>query len=235
MILLGGEKSLENKIYPIDNHTKLLWAHSFDYDRYIQIKNQIALPDTSSCVFLDEYLPFHPDLQDIGIGSPVSSDEYYPKICKFFDYIEHEFHVRIIIAAHPKSNYEATSDFFQGRTVIKGDTARLVKDSSIVIAHMSTSINFAILFNKPILFATMDKLQKLKTGKYIPGLYIDKMASELMTEPVNIDHLNGLHQVKLLHINNEAYNTYKINYIKKDGTPELPFWEIFSLYCQRWT
>jgi len=233
IILLGGEKSLENKIYPIDNNTRLLWAHSFDYDFYIQIKNQIALSDTSPCVFLDEYLPFHPDLQDIGIGSPVSSDEYYPKLCKFFDYIEHEFHVRIIIAAHPKSNYEETSDFFQGRTVIKGDTARLVKDSSFVIAHMSTSINFAVLFKKPILFATMDKLQKLKTGKFIPGLYIEKMASELMTTPINIDHFHDLNQDKIIHVNNVAYNTYKTNYIKKDGTPELPFWEIFSLYCQR--
>ena len=86
----------------------------------------------------------------LGIGRSIRpSNCWRSKFCKFFDYIEHKFHVRIIIAAHPKSNYDAKSDYYQGRTIIKGDTARLVKDSSFVIASQSTAINLAILFNKP--------------------------------------------------------------------------------------
>jgi len=232
VLLLGGEKSLDNKIYPRDSHTKLLWAHSFDYDTYLKIKDEFTRADVNACVFLDEFLPFHTDYQEIGVDAPVPANEYYPKLCRFFDYVEQKFNLKILIAVHPKSDYENKPDYFHGRVTVKGDTAHLVKDASFVLAHMSTSINFAILFNKPILFITLDRMQNLRSTKANTGLYIDKITSDLMTVPVNIDHMNDVNLEELLHINQYAYDRYKNNYIKKDGSPDLPFWEIFSSYCR---
>jgi hypothetical protein len=233
IIILAGEKSEGAPTYPVNKTTKQLWAHMMDYDIYLQ--NNIQHND--SCknfgVFLDEYLPFHPDFYYQGIDFPISPKDYYPKICNFFESLEKRMNMKIVIAAHPKSDYDNLPDYFCGRTIIKGETARLVKESSFVIAHMSTSINFAVLYHKPILFITTDELQKMTSGKNITGLYIQVIASELGKMPINIDRISEFNWDKEMEINEEAYLRYKHFFIKKPKTPEKPIWEIFCSYIQQ--
>jgi hypothetical protein len=233
IILLGGEKSTGSPSYPVNKTTIRLWTHYLDYDIYLQLKTEFNDFCKMNGVFLDEYLPLHPDFLYIGIEFPISPNNYYPKICNFFKTLEKNMDTTIVIAAHPKSDYDKAPDYFCGRTIIKGETARLVKESSFVIAHMSTSINFAVLYHKPIVFITTDDLQKQISGKYIPGLYIQTIASELGKLPINIDHLSGFNWDKEMEINEEAYLRYKNHYIKKPGTPEKPMWEIFYSYIQQ--
>lgn len=233
IILLGGTKSIESSLYPVNTTTTRLWTHSLDYDIYLQ---QCIEPDAAHSVtgvFLDEYLPLHPDFLYMGIKSPISSDDYYPKVCSFFEILEKNMNARILIAAHPKSDYESSPDYFRGRIISKGNTALLVRKSSFVIAHMSTSITFAVLYEKPVLFITMDNLQKLISGKYIPGLYIPSIASELGRKTINIDHVSGFDLDREMEIDHEAYFRYRDLYIKKQGTPEKPLWEIFCSYIKQ--
>jgi hypothetical protein len=233
IIILAGEKSKGVPSYPVNKTTKQLWAHMMDYDIYL--KNKTKLNDSSKItgVFLDEYLPLHPDFHYMGIEFPISPDNYYPKICNFFKILEKNMNTQIVIAAHPKSDYENTPDYFCGRTIIKGETARLVKESSFAIAHMSTSINFAVLYHKPIVFITTDELQKMTSGKNITGLYIQVIASELGKMPINIDHISGFNWDEEMGINEDAYLRYRNLYIKKPRTPEKPMWEIYCSYIQK--
>jgi hypothetical protein len=239
IILLGGEKSKGSSSYPINQKTIQLWTHASDYDIYLQhnteFTGETGLNNSGKMigVFLDEYLPLHPDCHYVGLKFPISPENYYPKICNFFECLEKNFNVEIIIAAHPKSDYSNLPDYFGGRTIIKGETGRLVRKSSFVITHMSTSINFAVLYHKPIFFITFDDLQKMVVGKYIPGLYIPAIASELGKTPINIDHLSGFNWKHEKEIDNDAYHQYRDNYIKKQGTPENQIWEIFSRYIQQ--
>jgi hypothetical protein len=233
VILLSGEKSAKIFSYPVNETTTRLWTHNLDYDIYL--KDTAGSGDTvrKTGVFLDEYLPFHPDIHNKNeMKSPVIADEYYPKICDFFRKLETETNTQIVIAAHPKSDYEDKPDFFCGRNVIKGKTAHLVRESSFVIAHMSTSINFAVLYNKPILFITTDNLQKQKSGIFIPGLYIPAVAAELEKTPINLDHMSVLNLNEEMEVNDKAYLRYRERYIKKEGTPEKPTWDIFYSYLQ---
>jgi hypothetical protein len=138
----------------------------------------------------------------------------------------------IVIAVHPRSNYNNLPDYFGGRSCIKGKTGQLIKDSSFVIAHMSTSIGFAVLYHKPIVFITTDKLYKMNSGKNLTGSYIQAIAAELGKNPINIDHMSEFNWNHEMEINEEAYLCYKNNYIKKKGTPEKPLWEIFCSYIQ---
>jgi hypothetical protein len=55
----------------------------------------------------------------------------------------------VVIAGHPCGHYEKRPDFFQGRKVIQGKTAELVKNAKLVILLESAAINFAILYKKP--------------------------------------------------------------------------------------
>ncbi len=227
--LLSGERSLElNNDRLVGKKTHLMWVHNHDYDIYLKLRNNQKKADPSMVVFLDDYLPLSTDYYYINQQPPIGVEEYYANICSFFDYVEMNYNVRIVIAAHPRSKYNKSVNYFGDRTIIKGRTAELVQESAVVFAHMSTSINFAVLFRKPIVFLTMAKLKKRTIGRYFVGRYIETIAQSLNKNPVNIDNVAQLDWEKELHIDREAYARYQNDYIKKVGTPEIPFWEIFA-------
>jgi len=235
IILLGGEKSSYSHAYPMDETTARLWAHYMDYDIFLEENARPHVSNKKTGVFLDQYLPLHPDFLHMGIDFPLSPEDYYPKMCSFFQILEKQMNVDIVIAAHPRSDYDHQPDYFCGRSIVKGDTARLVKESSFVMAHSTTSIDFAVLFCKPILFLTTDKLEKMVSGKNIVGLDIRTIAAGLGKDPINIDRLSGFDCEKEMVINKEIYHRYKNHYIKKQGTPEKPVWDIFCEYLQNLT
>ncbi|MEW6679865.1 MAG: hypothetical protein AB1297_02430, partial [bacterium] len=140
-ILAGGRKFISKRPAPSKN-TRIIWAHTLDYDLYLNLKQnkkQNSTKSESYCVFLDEYFPFHPDFLLQGLSVPVIDPVYYYRLLnKFFDYIEKYFEVPVIIAAHPRSQYDAHPDYFRGRKIIKGNTIELVAQSKFVLAHSST-------------------------------------------------------------------------------------------------
>lgn len=233
IILLAGETSPGKPSYPVNKSTSRLWTHMPDYDIYLQQKNEPEDPCKIEGVFLDQYLPRHPDFLHMGIDFPFSPSDYYPKICNFFEILEKNMNSRIVIAAHPRSDYDNSPDYFGGRTIIKGQTSRIVKKSSFVVTHTSTSINFAVLYHKPIVFITTDNLQKMVSGKNILGLYIQAIARELGKNPINIDHVSEFNWECEMAIDEEAYLRYKNLYIKRKGTPENPLWEIYCSHLQQ--
>ena len=233
IIIIGGEKSIGMNPYPVNKATRRLWAHTFDYDIFLRERDSTGTPSKKYNVFLDEYLPFHPDFLTMGIGYPLPPEDYYPALGNFLKVLEEKTGAETLIAAHPRSSYESMPDFFSGRPLFKGKTSLLVKNANLVIAHMSTSVNFAVLYRKPIVFITSDKLKKMNSGKNITGLYIQTMAGLFGKEPVNVDHLEEFSMADLMNIDDEVYTKYILDYIKKPGTPEKPIWDIFSSYLQQ--
>ena len=222
IILAGGSASTHYK-YPIDKKTETLWLHTLDYDIYLDELKVAVETDDKLCVFLDEYVPFHPDYIHSGLSVPAISDEYYPNICKFFDFIENKYNVHVVIAAHPRSKYEEHPDYFGGRPVIRGKTVELVRKSKFIIAHSSTSINFAVLFHKPMIFITSNRLKESWMGPFI-----ELMASMLGKKTIDVDNSLRIDWGEELLVNKDAYLYYKHNYIKKNGTENLLFWQIFT-------
>lgn len=227
LILAGGAISLAYNIYPIDKKTEILWLHALDYDLYLHELSNPAKVDNELGVFLDEYLPFHPDFIRSGSAAPATPDKYYPSICKFFDLIENKLGVNVLIAAHPRSRYDDHPDYFGGRLVIRGKTVELVKRSKFVIAHDSTSINFAVLFRKPIIFITSNQL---KQG--LMRLNVEAFASQFGKKPINLDESISINWEKELSVNEIIYLNYENNFIKKTNTQKLQFWQIFANYIR---
>jgi hypothetical protein len=225
LVLLGGEKSFSEyfKFYPIGLKSEKLWLHTLDYDLYLQEKESFVNSKEKTAVFLDEYVPFHPDYIPLGVLPFSTAEEYYPPLCAFFDNIEKRFGFKIIIAVHPRSNYERHPDYFGGRQVVKGKTVTLIRESEFVIAHSSTSINMAVLFEKPVIFITTVSLQQS-----LQAPYINLIASLLGKKVNNISRQKELDLISELKIDKTAYRKYKNDYIKKDGSLELPFWRAFS-------
>ncbi len=227
VILLGGEKSIASNPYPIGDNTKKLWLHAFDYDLYLKEINSYIKEGGDFAVFLDQYLPFHPDFIRSGSPFPVTSEIYYPLLSTFCDKLENETGISTIIAAHPRSRYEDRPDFFGERSIVRGKTIELVRKSKVVIIHNSTAINFAVMFRKPMMFVTTNQL-----NKGWMGLDIESMALKVGKEPINLDEPLSIDWDKQITIDEDTYSKYENDYIKRPESPKLPFWQIFADYVK---
>ena len=231
LCIAGGTASMDVNQFPFDQTTQILWTHSTDYDIFLHESGKNTSSYPGCAIFLDDFLPFHPDFTMINEKAPILPEEYYPKLCNFFSYLEHNFGIRIIIAAHPRSTYEKLPDYFEGRPIILGETAQLVKECSFVIVHASTSINFAILYQKPIIFLTMDGFNKNASISRM-GEIIENMAFLLGKTPYNLDHIPSIDFLQEMIIKEHAYEGYKNAYIKKEGSKEEEMWQILADYIK---
>ena len=108
-------------------------------------------------VFLDEYLPHHPDWSISG-GFTVDAERYYDRTCKFFDRVEKETGKKVVIAAHPKSLYNEES--FRGRAIYYHKTSELVKNADAVFTHASTAVSFAVIYSKPVYLLSSEEIER---------------------------------------------------------------------------
>ncbi|MES2218873.1 MAG: hypothetical protein V4501_10740 [Pseudomonadota bacterium] len=194
---------------------KVILIHSFDHDRYLTyLRENPASTNTSSektCVFLDQMLATHSDFGKNVSFSPVTAAKYIPSLNRFFDMIESKLGLKIIIAASPRANYEATPGIFGNRTIIKDKTLELVANSSLVLMHSTTAVSFPVLFDKPIML--------LKTAEMVnaPGYanFLDNMARSLGLSPVLIDDEKALANLDFNNYHQwpRNYDNYKYKYV----------------------
>lgn len=227
-IIFSGDS--EVKSYYINKYKippeKIVPINSFDYDTYLRYMNQNnskCKPDYDYCVFLDEAATHHPDYDILGIKQ-IDENRYYHSMNNFFERVEKETGLKVIIAAHPRSKYEQIPNVFGKRKIVKGKTIELVANSSLVVAHASTSINFAILFNKPILIVKTSDMKKRGNLDFT-----DIMAEAIGLKAVNIDEdsLNSL-SFKLDNDLNAKYKEYIYKYIKSRYVDDFFTWEIVA-------
>lgn len=228
-MLVGGEKYIQKKPKSID--TQIIHGCTLDYDLYLKGKLSNDNQYENSIVFLDQYLPFHPDYIRQGIPSPCKAEEYYPPLIKFFDTVETALDSKVIIAAHPRSNYDKHPDYFGGRKVLRGATHELVRQSKCVIAHATTSLSFAVLYEKPVLFVTLNTLQNYKPLNLSD--FIELMANCFAKKPINLDKPRSIDWLAELEVDRDAYKIYRDSYIKSPLAPEKPCWQVFLDYVKR--
>ena len=111
-----------------------------------------------------------------------------------------------------------------------GNTAELVRDSNVVLLHQSTSFSFAVLFNKPTVFLTSNKLKNSWIGPRI-----DNLAKILNGKVINMNNdLNKpLDLQNLLKIDENKYKNYLDQYLKVPNSPDIPLWEIFTDFIKK--
>ena len=73
-----------------------------------------------------------------------------------FRLIEKRFGYSVVVAGHPRVDYEKIGNPFEGRRVVEGATQKLVKHSKFVISTASTSVNFPVIYKKPIVFLSIN-------------------------------------------------------------------------------
>ena len=196
----------------LSNCNKIVYINHPDFEVY---KNTLKINDIhlteKFAVFLDVNMAYHYDLKIQGLKR-VNIDSYFTSLNNFFDIIENQYSLKVIIAAHPSVEYK--SNEFMGRRICYSDTANLVKNSEFVISHHSTSVSFAILNEKPLIFIYTTEMQKLYSNSIL--LVIEASANYLDSTIINIDKINKNDSFHFTPVNINAYSNYKYNFLTSD-------------------
>jgi hypothetical protein len=230
--ILGGENSLNNNgsAALIGKKTELLWAHISDYDNYLE-NFQKKEKEENFAVFIDVGAPMLTSDGYIPYGAThLTSERYYPSLCRFFDYVEKESKLKVVIAAHPKNNHVDYPEYFGGRRVFRDQSLKVIKKSKLVISHQSTALTYVALEKRPLLFIT--------TSEYEADLSYSKSmkknAEFFGVRVINIDEEPcSINWEKELSVNEEMYLNYRQKYIKREGSEELNTWQIFANRLKR--
>lgn len=197
--------------------------NSTDYDIYLTQKKEMPIIDIDYeyILFLDEYLPFHPDWFLLGTNM-ISAERYYKQLNRYFEKVESTFGKPIIIAAHPKALNYKENNYFNGRKVYFGITSQLTKNADFVIAHMSTSISYSILCGKRLHFITS---QDIKDKLYTSHSCIISFARYLSCNYQYFDKEEAITIVEKLPIS--SYMKYKNDFLTSDITQNIESKDIF--------
>jgi len=159
-LFYAGSETLNTLKLPSKNYIKKISSPALDYNLHLREDNKKRIIKKKYVVFLDSML-FHHDDQNIKFFKRDVSLKYFEEINKFFYILEKKLNLKVIIAMHPSCNIKNYSKFFENRTCLKNQSINLVKYSELVLLHpSSTSINFPVIYNKPMLFLTTEELNK---------------------------------------------------------------------------
>ena len=211
------EKMIKNT-----NAKKIIYFHSNDYDNYLINKKKFKIKKIKFAVFIDENVPNHDDYQISNFKSPIDEKTYYKLLNNFFTIFEKKFKTKIVIALHPKSKFKEMKKNFLNRKIFIGKTQELIFNSKLVLTHCSTSRSYAILYNKPMIYLTSNKISKTWFGKEI--IENCKLTSSHI---INLDKIN-LNVSNLLKINSKKYKKYKDKFLVHPKADNILFENIFN-------
>lgn len=206
------------------------WINSYDYDTYLGYVRSLegATPASEPiAVFLDEAATSHRDFDLIGgKGLCLPEAEYSASMRRLFDAVERNTGLRVVVAAHPRSDYDNRPGFFGDRELVLGRTVDLVARSSFVIGHVSTAISYAVLFDKPLLLA---RTKEMTGSVYELGLAM--MSDALSIRPLRVGSDSELDAADwdYPHWFRGAYGDYSSRYIHAPEAPAgMTTWEIVA-------
>jgi len=189
--------------------TELIPINLIDYEKYVDAKlSGERYIESEYAVFCDINVPYQSDLKIMGLPF-IDADKYFSSLNNFFDQIEKKYTVSVVIAEHPKANYD--KNIFNGRMIFKNLTAQLIKDSRFIISHHSTSVSYAVLNKKPIFFIYTDDM--LTYYKHNAIAYTDSLAAALNATIQNIDQIKNENELVYNNCDINLYDKFKYNYL----------------------
>jgi hypothetical protein len=222
----SGSHAIENS----KNIRNIIQVNHFDYDNAMLLNrsnDRERNKNKKYIIFLDENTPYHPDFKMLGMNI-IDSKEYFDGLNRFFDLVEKKWDKRILIAAHPSSNYK--NDEFDKREIIKYRTSELVKDCHFTLAHGSTSISFPVLYSKPIMFLYNNQFKAFYSFSTLRWIF--NLSNILGGSIYNVDAVTQSSELYLNDIDVLAYKKYKYSYLTNLMTENKLSSDLFINYLK---
>jgi len=202
----------------MDRKSRVIKVHSLDYDLVLQHRQHVI--QNGSILVLDTMGPDHPDYVTHGENPwTMSSDDYFFMMRQLLDEIEASSGLSIAVAAHPRAEPGSLETRYGGRTVHYGRTAEAISRARIVlVTNTSTAVGLAVAMNKPMVMiknsgrsgADMSRNDRLVSLLNLIE-WTTKSASESWVWPI---------------VDVAGYDAYMSDFVKCQGTPDSPFWDV---------
>jgi hypothetical protein len=204
--------------------TTLIETGSQDFDIWLDLQHR--RPEIhNEAVFIDQFMPHHPDAEAAGRGDVLDPSAYYAGLRAYFDWLEKTLNLTVSIAAHPRADYGPQYNPFGGRQIIRGKSPELIADSRLVLAHHSTALGLAVLFRKPVVILTSNPLMGYIT--HHRSVYLG-FAEALRAPLVYLDRPGTWAGIEGAAVDESIYRRYETRFIRGPGTPERKMWEIVA-------
>lgn len=205
-----------------EKKSKIVDVNSFDFENFISSKKNNRIIENKYCLYLDEYLPFHPDFDLLDVKK-IDPNNFYATLNRFFDKLESENGIEVVIAAHPKAYKYNSHNYFNNRKVLFNETSTLSRDAEFIIAHNSSSINFAVLNHKPLIsILTNDIINEMN----MYSIYIKLVSISTGSNLINIDD-NSIIDINIPIVDDKKYNDFKYFILTSKNSEHLISYEIF--------
>ncbi len=206
----------------LSNHRRIIKAHNFDFDNFkISKQKKVFVESEKYLLFLDEDFPCHSDYIRDGLSPSINVEKYFCEISNCLLNLSKRFGFKPLIKLHPKANFERSSKLYS-LPVSQKDTAYLVSNADVVVAHCSTSIQLAVLFKKPLILIIPNQLE----SNSVWGKSINNFSSLLGVPAIKSSEIHNLKTIP--HVNIKSYNNYSEKYIKMKDSPDKFSWEIIT-------
>lgn len=83
---------------------------------------------------------------------------FYDVINNFFDEIEKELNIKVMVLPHPKSKTTKNFNYYKTRKIIRNKKMQAFRNCKFVMHRGSTAFSYAVLFNKPSVILTSQEI-----------------------------------------------------------------------------
>jgi len=194
------------KLYPF---SKIIVGSTYDYNNYLKDKKKSPeiILNTKYALYIDGARP-HIQGDEFLFRNKVriNPENWYPKLNNFFDLIESELKLEVVIAGHPKTENTNLEKRFSGRRIIYNKTKDLIKNCEFILTRMSTAISFAVIYKKPIVFVISEELSQEKFFTESQKKYLTSFSQESLF--IDGSKTLILKEIKNLKINEDKYKKF---------------------------
>ncbi len=191
--------------YKIGSSTKFIPFNSGDFS--LTRKKSQRLVNVPYIVYIDEYLPYHPDRRIVS-SRDIDAEAFYKDLRNLFDKLEQTTGKSVIIAAHPVAKSYDSYNPFGGRKIYFFKTKQLIEYCDCVLTHHSTAFAMGVVYKKPILFITSDDIISS-----MPTVHqrVNQIANILNSPLINMNHLSQT--IEIGDFDDNMYNKYLYDYV----------------------
>lgn len=194
------------------------FIHNLNYDKVLALDRQV--PRTESyAVYIDQNLPGDHQVQVDG-EEMISERMFWERMQGLFDRLKIETGIEeVVVCAHPNRSQASLDRISSFCRVVQFETEKWIRDCSLVIAHASTALDFAVVFDKPLCFVEFPEMRRNQQYAKMIRAYANKLGRRVnvLSDPLP-DQLDWGRD-------ESAYTTFRNTFIKQPGTPDINSWE----------
>jgi hypothetical protein len=185
--------------------------HNRTYDEFLKFGTNSDNRDY--IVFLDVAMPFIVDFIEWGLA-PLDAEAYYKQINIFFNKLESITGKKVVICAHPQFSVNKKDIYFPDREVVWFKTNEYIAGASLVIAHFTNAIQYAVLHKKKILLLDDDNFNPYISASI--DFCVESIGLKKINYPNTSEYdLSGV--VENIKVDTRKYDEFVSNYLVKKG------------------